>query len=538
MSTVPDQPTVPAHRTEATRLLCAGVYLDLDFRRRVIEELWEHRERPVAPSLGIDVAPVLGHALRARGQDAMTAFFLVVLWAGFAACDYAYVSTADPAGLPFGLDLPMVWCLMYAVVSMVYWLAQVGAGRGGSAYVVDNRTLQSGLTGHGSMRAVKVVGSCGLLSAYWELAIEAMADGAGNWPAVVFPLLLTVPVWFHRIWVASVMREELCWRAWIKDVPRIVPNRPALVEAIDREQCSQLLVYDASRPFIGMGQPGEPWFFALELKRRAGADAATAPLTAREVLELIRPHLRDLQGPDEAVTYDSLKGLDMTELVCVPPKWRRNEVPYDPVKVGQCLREALEGGGEWHRHFLWVRVGAWKQDVVVSVLVRVHTQGGMLVVEVAPHVLMPVRLEYRAVDAIGERGEGGLLGWIRALRTAHAAGFAAVVSTWRACSDGCRSWFAAAQRALPDSPAASVRELGSADRLSLFQEMDASRYIRTVQDRVVSGVRDALRSRGYETDEFEQQVVQLGAGSVYIGAMSGGAVAVGREARANARSQR
>ena len=49
----------PAFRTEATRLLSAGVYFDTGFRTRVIEELVEHEERPVAPSLGIDALPVL-----------------------------------------------------------------------------------------------------------------------------------------------------------------------------------------------------------------------------------------------------------------------------------------------------------------------------------------------------------------------------------------------------------------------------------------------------------------------------------------------
>ncbi|MFD0382790.1 hypothetical protein ACFQ2B_11665 [Streptomyces stramineus] len=67
-------------RTEATRLMCAGTYLDIEFRRRVIEELVEHEERPIAPSLGVDVVPVLTHALRARKQDAMTALLLLVLW--------------------------------------------------------------------------------------------------------------------------------------------------------------------------------------------------------------------------------------------------------------------------------------------------------------------------------------------------------------------------------------------------------------------------------------------------------------------------
>ncbi|MFD0382787.1 hypothetical protein ACFQ2B_11650 [Streptomyces stramineus] len=71
--------------------------------------------------------------------------------------------------------------------------------------------------------------------------------------------------------------------------------------------------------------------------------------------------------------------------------------------------------------------------------------------------------------------------------------------------------------------------------VSLFQEMDISRYVKTVQDRIASGVRDALRSQGFETDQFEQQIVQISEGGVYIGSMSGGAVAAGAAHRPRTR---
>jgi hypothetical protein len=39
----------PPHVSEATRLLCAGTYLDEGYRQAVIEELYVHQERVVAP---------------------------------------------------------------------------------------------------------------------------------------------------------------------------------------------------------------------------------------------------------------------------------------------------------------------------------------------------------------------------------------------------------------------------------------------------------------------------------------------------------
>ncbi|MFD1045680.1 TRAP transporter large permease subunit [Kibdelosporangium lantanae] len=59
--------TPRAHsRSNATRLLSAGVYLEKVFRKGVIEELVTNQYRVVAPAYGYDVVTVLAHALAAR----------------------------------------------------------------------------------------------------------------------------------------------------------------------------------------------------------------------------------------------------------------------------------------------------------------------------------------------------------------------------------------------------------------------------------------------------------------------------------------
>jgi hypothetical protein len=85
---------------------------------------------------------------------------------------------------------------------------------------------------------------------------------------------------------------------------------------------------------------------------------------------------------------------------------------------------------------------------------------------------------------------------------------------------------------MPDGPAVSVRELGSDDEASLFQEMDHQRYLKTIQDRVANGVRQALREAGWQTEEFEQKIVNISNGGVLIEQASG-AFAIGPSAVAN-----
>ncbi|MFC5145475.1 hypothetical protein [Streptomyces aureoversilis] len=519
----------PDSRSEATRLLCAGAYLDLDFRRRVVEELVEHEERPVAPSLGVDVVPVLTHALRARAQDVLTAVLLACLWAAFFAVGFATDAGTDP-------ETEIPWAVLYAAVCVVQWIGQAAAGRGSAVYAVDNKTLREAVKGRTSLRALRTVGPPVLQIAYWIFALVALFEGADNWAALLFPLLLVLPVWMHRSRVASVMRLELGREAFAHQ-PRAVPrsrHHRRIAATIDREQYAGLTIYDPSRPFLGMGRPHEPWSLVLELKPRDGGKGGPRPpFTARAVVDLIRPRLEALRDSAAATSRDRLKDLEIEEFVYLPVGPSRPEVRYDAPVVRQHLRDAVDEGGEARRYFLRVRVGAWDEQIVVSVLVRVHTQGGMLVLEVVPHVLKPVKPEFRAVDVIAARGEDDILrDGVRALLTAPAAGFASAVSAVRTAVAGFRTWLADPRRAVPDGPAGSVREIAGVQSVSLFQEMDISRYVKTVQDRIASGVRDALRSQGYETDQFEQQIVQVSEGGVFIGSMSGGAVAAGSGAQA------
>ncbi|MDJ0340546.1 hypothetical protein QMK19_11045 [Streptomyces sp. H10-C2] len=514
-------------RTEATRLLCAGVYLDIDFRSQVIEQLVQHEERPVAPSLGVDAVPVLAYALRARSQEVQTALLLLLVWAVFVAVDFGD-----------GGSVPVMWSLIYAVLCMVLWSARAATGLGTAVYTLDRATLRKALMGRRKrLRVLVPLGPRLLLAGYWLGALVVFfTSGGGNWPAVFFPLLLVVPIWMHRAHVSGVMRHELT-RAPFAGLPRA--RLPAgeryrrIGAAIAREQHAELTIYDPFRPFIGAGIPYEPWSFALELKRRASAEPGRAPLTSRMVIELIRPRLEALRQSAAATSRDRLKDLEIEEFVYLPVGVGRGEVSYEGQTVRQHLLDAVDEGGEARRHFLRIRVGAWDEQVVVSVLVRVHTQGGMLVLEVVPHILTPVRPAYRAVDVIaGRGGEDVLRDGVRALLTGPTASFAAAVSTVRTIGITFRTWLADAQHALPDGPVTSVRELGSSPDVSLFQEMDISRYVKTIQDRIASGVREALSSQGYETDTFEQQIVQVSEGGVFIGSMSGGAVAVGSGSQA------
>ncbi|MFG3135669.1 hypothetical protein ACGFZA_05520 [Streptomyces sp. NPDC048211] len=528
-------------RSDATRLLCAGVHLDSDFRGRVIQELVLHEERPVAPSLGIDVLPVLVHALRARRGETRTALMLLALWGMFIGLGWA--------GIGSEALLPLPWWVAYALVCLLPGVVRGATGLGVALFTLDRRMVEQATRGRLKMLLPVVPAVAALV--YWAAALFALFGGADAWAAVLFPAVLTLPVWAYRRQVTAVMRTELGSGTFSRAPREALPDTvryQRIGQAIAREQYAALTVYDPFRPFIGAGRPyEEPWSLVMELKKQGGEGAdgvpathpepgtgvAAGPLSGREVIDLIKPQLEALRTSAASFGRDRLRTLEVEEFVYLPTGAARWDVDYSPSTADRHLDEAVGEGAEGRRHFLRIRIGAWDEQVVVSVLVRVHTQGGMLVLEVVPHVLTPVRPEFRAVDVIEAGGEPDpLRDAVRAVLATPTANFAAGVSLIGTGLAELRTWLANPRRAFPDGPVMSVRELGSTAELSVFQEMDVKRYVRTVQDRIASGVREALRAKDYETGEFEHQVVTVSGGGVFIGTMHGGAVATGERSSA------
>ncbi|GGR71517.1 hypothetical protein GCM10010252_07380 [Streptomyces aureoverticillatus] len=675
------RPNKPRHEyagTDATRLLCAGAHVSAAFRRRVVDELVGHAERPVAPPLGADVLPVLAHALRARRDELVTALLLLTVWAGFLATDAlmiwdgledrsggdAGLTGAEIALLPFGTDaaaaegpepggelgglVPGGWALAYAVVVLLLWCARVVGGRD---------------TGVGApLRPVPLPAPLawlrrrfGWLLTYtaWSTAvaygIAALAGIADTPYPVIFPLLIASVVWRHQFLRTRMLRARLAPRTFAGAAqPRLPAWYGRIERCVRREQRASLTLYDVNRPFVGAGTPREPWSVVLELKRAStgradettgpngaapngsgpngaapngsgpnGAapngsgpyDAAShdadpngavprqggigtgtpVPLTARDVIRMIEPRLEDLRTAAAATSRDRLRQLEIEEFVYLPAGAGRDEllatgqgtrtaVVYDDEQAERHLDEAAGEGGEARRHFLRIRVGAWNEQVVVSLLVRVHTQGGMLVLEVVPHVLGPIRPEFRHVDAlVASEPAGPLRDAVRACVAAPAVSVAVGITALRwlpSLGTALRLWLTMpatdadadtdtdagratgrtgaapvlrhvtrALRAVgsrlvpepgsaPDAPLVSLRQLAATENLSLFQEMDVARYTRTLQDRIGEGVRDALAAGGYRTDRFEQHITQINNSGVYIKEMSGGALATGTHGRA------
>lgn len=550
-------PPTPPGASEATRLLCAGTYMDDAFRDAVIDELYVHEERFAAPSLGIDAARVLAHALRARRLQLGWAAGILLLWivalpltSGLAALYLfpiilmALGRVVRRAPIPQmaarSLSFVLRWYgrLTLALFVLSLLVTALGAGIGILAVGWPFSSLFSddasgsfygsgaGYSSYGSGPGISYGAVSGVLSAVWV--------------ALLLPLAVAVLVGLQRGQFARVLARELS-RERFPDVMSDPAERSEgyrfrrLRDRVRIEQHGPLVMYRAADPFCGAGYPYKTWSLSVELNPRADREAE--PLDNSAILARIVPLVAALRVPSPhgspavaAAVRDRLRAMEIDECVFLPAEGlpSREAAPYAPAAFGEHRVRAVEEGGETRRHFLRIRVGGWNEGVVTTLFVRVHTQGGMLMLEVAPHVLWPLRQLFQDADRIAHQYRHhhhfGKAVWALA-RTPRSVGHAlgtlvsGLLSSWRLATAGHGA-------ALPEGPGASVRELGSYGESSLFQDMDVARYLKTIQQRVAAGVTTALHEAGYQTDEFEQRIVHVAEGGVYVESAQG-AVGIG-----------
>ncbi|MFG2618349.1 hypothetical protein ACGFXC_12060 [Streptomyces sp. NPDC048507] len=542
----------PAHPavSEAGRLLCAGTYLDAAYRDRVIDELFVHEERIAAPSYGFDASRVLAHALRARRIELAWAGGVLGAW---------FVGSLLTGGLLALLLFP------FLLLSLARWLRARGNG------LLRFLSLLVRIYAWWSFAAVMVAvwavlyGSAanalsflfpgvGLLfspggGTYGDDPYGYPAHDAGPPAAVwlaplVFAAVVTV-VALQRGHAARIVATELSPARYAdpaRDPAEAAPGRRhvRVRDRIRAEQHAPLVLYDVNSPFTGAGEAFRPWQLSVELRPREdlGPGRTPQPLSNAHMVGRIVPLLEALRVPSphgspqaEAAVLDRLRELVVDECVFLPAGGlpHRDAAPLTARGFAEHRDGALEEGGERRRHFLRVRVGGWDENLVVSVFVRVHTQGGMLMLEVAPHVLLPVRGHFQRADADAHRllhtdwfgtAAGALAATPRSFTGAVATLGRGAASWWRIATGGHGG-------ARPEGPGLSVREIAAQDEGSLFHLMDLDRYLKTIQDRVVGGVTVALHEAGWHTEEFARRAVHVAEGGVFIQSVNDSAFSVG-----------
>lgn len=527
---------MPPYASEATRLLCVGTYLDARYRDRVIEELYLNEQRFVAPSLGVDAIRVLAHALRARRRETAWATVTGGLWL-------------------VGMPLTGYWLLAFLAPGLMLAVAPLIRGRAEQPPLYRALpALLARLAGrcllvYAPVTTLTALGDSGaqgdaadITRIAWGMPPTVTLSALHAWVTLGVCLLITVCVLAERGQHARMLSIELS--------PQAFPDAAAdpafgaigqrfrrVKQRIEIEQHSPLIIYNDAHPFCGAGEAYDTWVLPVDL--RSVGPGQPQPLSNRAILDAIHLWLRFQSQPTPSsggIVRDRQRWIEVSECVFLPADglMRREEAPYHIEQIELHLNNSVEEGGEKRRHFLRVRIGGWGEELVITVYVRVHTHGRMLMLDVAPRVLTPVRKKFRDADRMAYRYRHSSMfvkvsdAFVRMPGSAARA----LVGLVRAGSYGWQ-WLTEYQAwELPDGPALSVRELGSEPGLSHFQELDRDRYVRGVQDRVAQGVRTVLSNAGYHTSQFVQQIVNVSNGGVLIESVEGSTFAIGDHASA------
>jgi hypothetical protein len=456
--------------SNATRLLCAGTYLDPVYRTTVIRELLTHRYRVVAPSYGYDAVPVLGHALAARRLHRIR---LAALAAGFA-LTFVLMATGTLSG--------------FTALLMVLWLLWA------TAFFRRVATLQLLTTRLGRR--------------------TASADGTGvfdgSYPG-------------HPELTPELVRKIDREQSTDGTVIRYGGYKPFVGAGtqVRRWSYAQLLIGAPLTVFddrLGRNVPAAPGVNGQEPKRKEVIPFTVEEMTAY-VTDRMRAQLRDAAGPGQRI-----EGLAVERSTFTTAVTTLRGVPAEPTP------EQLDGHGDDDpdagRTYLCIRVGSWNQELVTTAFVGFDLKGNTLHTEFHSYVLAPIQKSFQLVDRLPGTLDGRLLlkvAWHTlggspraALRSG--ASRAGLEPPWsrrrvRVPQPLDTSEFGLGRYAdlvVNRGAVTSIRELATGSTFHVFfQETDTIKYTQIVERQLLHVIRDFLYEHNVDLAEYEARQTNI-----------------------------
>jgi hypothetical protein len=542
--------------SNATRYLCAAAYLDPTYTNKVISELTASH-RAVAPSLGIDLVPVIRHCLSARRAQLLRDVMLTVL-------------------LLAGVYLATVPTIAILVVSLC--LSALPAGQW------EQRSL--------GIRVLAILGIAlvaGAIVAFYLVGSFFSSAGGGAAPnfGPVAAGVGTVFVVLALLVLAGTILVGYSFSMYRTFSDRLRPGAgadhfergPEEVEARIAEvaagQRGNMTVYSGENPFIGTGPRvlGENWSIAIELDRAPGPGKTSSraarksgsyvPIDPVELYQVIRARLLKVRD-DELPENERISALSVHDHVVGDGHCRWDSPVIDQARAisySQASPEAIDAlirhPAAGLRYYLrvcvsdegqpvWVRkrevIGSTDQEVAVSAFIYVAVEGGMFYLQFVPTILPPIRDEYHLVDRLPKvtSNEFMIRVILQAARTSFndivRAPFRVIGTVWRMMSErwSYRSEIkSAGDYVFTDIGARiSVRELGGANSPRTYiQILDTAKYTRIVQRLVLDTVLDFLTDKGVDTSAYQESANAITSNSYTIHG-SVGSLATGSNGRA------
>jgi hypothetical protein len=470
---VPGRPAADA-TSNATRLLCAGTYLDPVYRAGVIRELLTHQYRVVAPSYGYDAVPVLAHALAARRLQRLR---LAVLVAGVAV---TFLLMAVGALNGFTAALAVLW-LLWATAFL--------------RRVVTLQTLSRRLTvpAGGARRGRGFDGSY------------------PDHPELIPEL------------VDKIKREQSSDGTVIRYggyKPFVGAGRQ-----VRRWSNAELMIGAPSGVFKdqpGAGHAVAPGASGQEPQRKEVVPFTVEELTAY-VADRMTARLRDQARPMQRIDGLAVERSTFSTAVTT----LRGVAEPTPEQLDGHWDDVYDAG----RDYLCIRVGSWSQELVTTAFVGFDLKGNTLHTEFYSYVLAPIERSFHLVDRLPTALGGRALlkvAWHTVRGTPHSALRSAAAKAagarllpelpWsrnriRVPQPADTSEFGLGRYAdalLNRGAVTSVREMATSARFHVFfQETDTIKYTQIVERQLLNVLRDFLYEHNVDLTEHEARQTNI-----------------------------
>lgn len=175
---------------------------------------------------------------------------------------------------------------------------------------------------------------------------------------------------------------------------------PTALSALPVEE-QNLIVYTGFSPFVGAGANLGGWSFTVDVSKppeNQGGAVEPVPFNIKELYAVLTVKLLGL----------TLDGLVVKDFFFVNGREIREDREILPDIHGRPIQrlpshrvtEYMNGNDNRIRHYKWIRVHGWEQELVMSYFLRVAVQGKNMFVENSRFLLPPIRDEYRKIDEL------------------------------------------------------------------------------------------------------------------------------------------
>ena len=542
--------------SNSTRYLCAAAYLNPAYTNAVISELVSSH-RGVAPSLGIDLIPIIRHCLNARRAQLLRDVLLTVLL-----IIGLYLATA-----PIIAILAISFCLSF--LPGVNWerrslgvrvLATAGIAVVLVAIILFSvlGSFFSGVNGGGAP------------------SLGPLATGLATLIVVLAFLVLIGTVWVgyaHSMY--RTFSDRLRPGGDAGHFDRASDEAEARIAEVAGAQRGNMTIYGGDNPFIGTGPRllDEDWSIAIELDRAPGPGRNNIQAANKsdsyvlidpvELLQVIRTRLlkvKDERLPEnERISALSVHDHVIGDGHC---RWdspvidQARSIPYSQAKsdaIDALIRHPAAGLRYYLRACVsdegqpvWTRrhqvIGSTDQEIAVSAFIYVAVEGRMFYLQFVPRLLPPIYELYHIVDRLPNVSSREFMVKVilHAARTSFQditrAPFRIIGTTARMITERW-SYHSEAKSAgeylYADIGARiSIREFGgSAAARNHIQVLDTVKYVKIIQRLVLDTVLDFLKDKGIDTSAYQESASAIITNSYTING-NVGAMATGTHGRA------